>query len=144
MQLEWTQPFRWGLLLAFDERESFDLPTNLGDEAITSSASCLAVPVLHAADIDIPDDWPEDVALPSAMVTVAVVVGKPIPSDDAVEFDGQLNCPSGRLAIGDAENERVVDVPRGPVRVQVIREPLEYASHVTMRIGAPEPTDTRT
>lgn len=142
MQLEWTQPFRWGLLLAFDDQESFDLPPDLGDEAITSSASCLAVPVLHAADVDIPDDWPEDVALPSAMVTVTVVVGEPLPLD-AVEFNGQLSCPSGRLAIGDAEHERVVEVPQGPIRVQVIREPLEYASHVTMRIDAPEPTDTR-
>ncbi|TFF17417.1 hypothetical protein [Cellulosimicrobium funkei] len=140
MQLEWTQPFRWGLLLAFDEQESFDLPPDLGDEAITSSPSCLAVPVLHAADIDVSDDWPEDVDPPSATVTVTVVVGEPLPTGVA-EFDGQLSCPSGRLAIGTAENERTVDVPPGSLRVQVDREPAEYASHVTMRIAAAREPD---
>jgi hypothetical protein len=137
VQLEWTQPFRWGLLLALDEQESFDLPSDLGGEAITSTPSALAVPVLHAADVDVPDDWPEDVDPPSAMVSVTVVVGEPLPTE-AGEFDGQLSCPSGRLAIGDAENERTVDVPPGSLRVQVDREPAEHASHVTIRIAALE------
>ena len=140
MQLEWTQPFRWGLLLAFDEQESFDLPPDLGDEAIASSPSCLAVPVLHAADVDVSDDWPDEAAPPPATVTGPVGVGEPLPTGVA-EFDGRLSCPSGRLSIGDAENERTLDVPRGPLRVQVDREPAEYANHVTMRIAAAREPD---
>ncbi|MGO1204382.1 MAG: hypothetical protein ACTIME_07075 [Cellulosimicrobium funkei] len=98
------------------------------------------MPVLHAADVDVSDDWPDEVDPPSATVTVTVVVGEPLPTGVA-EFDGRLSCPSGRLSIGDAENERTLDVPRGPLRVQVDREPAEYANHVTMRIAAAREPD---
>ncbi len=70
------------------------------------------MPVLHAADVDVSDDWPDEVDPPSATVTVTVVVGEPLPTGVA-EFDGRLSCPSGRLSIGDAENERTLDVPEG-------------------------------
>jgi hypothetical protein len=69
-------------------------------------------------------------------VTVAVG-GQPRPTD-AVEFDGPLSCPSGRLAVGDAESGRVVEVPRGVVRVQVTRQPVQFADHVTVWIGSPQ------
>jgi len=49
-----------------------------------------------------------------------------------VEFDGSLVFPSGRLCIGDAETERVIEVPPGTLRVQVSRTPIEFAEEVTL------------
>jgi hypothetical protein len=43
-----------------------------------------------------------------------------------------LACPSGRLCIGDAETERVVEVSPGTLRVQVSRRPVEFAEEVTL------------
>jgi hypothetical protein len=47
----WKQPFQWGLLLAFDDEADWSLPESGGTNGIASSATCIAVPVLHAQDV---------------------------------------------------------------------------------------------
>ncbi len=128
----WTQPFRWGLLMAFDAGAVWELPEGIGDNSIRASASCVAVPVLHAQDVDIPDDADPNAPIPEATVEVTAVVG--VAPRSSAEFDGGLNCPTGRLAVGDAENERVLDVPPGVLRIQVWREPQDFAERVTLVI----------
>jgi hypothetical protein len=133
MKHEWRQPFHWGLLLAFDDVAPLEVPEVSRKGAITASATCLSVPVLHAQDIAAPEGWPADQPLPLATVEVRVVVGEDEDVGSA-EFDGRLSCPSGRLRVGDAENELVIDVPPGNLRVRVVREPIEFAEHVTVQL----------
>lgn len=128
----WTQPFRWGLLTAFDEQAPWELPEGIGDNSIRASTSCVAVPVLHAQDVEVPDDADPEAPLPEATVEVTVLVGAP--PRKSPEFDGLLSCPSGRLNVGDAENERVIEVAPGQVRVQIWREPMEFAERVTLAV----------
>jgi hypothetical protein len=128
----WKQPFHWGLLLAFDDSTEWDLPEGIGTDSIVSSATCVAVPVLHAQDIDVPDDWPDEAEPPYAEVQVIVTVG---PVSPGAEFVGTLVCPSGRLSVGDAESSRVLDVPTGVFTVSVSREPRQFAESVTITVS---------
>jgi hypothetical protein len=48
--------------MAFDDTSPCTLP-DLGSSAITATSTCLAVPVLHAQEADVPDDWPPDAPL---------------------------------------------------------------------------------
>src|SRR3954468_11747098 len=98
MRHEWRQPFHWGLLMAFDDDASLDVPELGRDGAICATATCLSIPVLHAQDVATPDDWPADQAVPHATVEVSVLVEEAEPSGSA-EFDGLLSCPSGRLRV---------------------------------------------
>ena len=128
----WKQPFQWGLLLAFDDEADWTLPEGVGTDGIVSSATCITVPVLHAQDVEIPDDWPDDEDVPDAEVEVEVTLGSPAP---AAEFVGTLACPSGRLNVGDAESSRVLDVPSGVLTVAVTREPMQFAESVTITVS---------
>ena len=40
-EVRWTQPFGWGLLLAFDDEIDGELPDELGSAAVVASSSCL-------------------------------------------------------------------------------------------------------
>lgn len=128
----WKQPFQWGLLLAFDSEADWNLPEGVGTDGIVSSATCIAVPVLHAQDVEIPDDWPDDEDVPDAEVEVTVTIGS-LPS--GAEFVGTLACPSGRLNVGDGESSRVLDVPAGVLAVAVSREPIQFAESVTITVS---------
>ena len=141
MESRWVQPFRWGLLMAFDAQEPWELPETfweaLGDgrardpERPQASSTCLTVPVLHSQDVEVPDDFPADEPLPEAVVEVVVAVPEE-PGDGA--FECLIQCPSGRLTVGDAENERVVDVPAGTLRVGVLQDPPRFAERVRLQV----------
>jgi hypothetical protein len=128
----WMQPFQWGLLLAFDDEADWSLPDGVGVDGIASSGTCIAVTVLHAQDVEIPDDWPDDEDVPNAEVEVTVTLGS---APSVAEFVGTLACPSGRLNVGDAESSRVLDVPSGVLAVAVSREPVHFAESVTITIS---------
>ena len=51
-----------------------------------------------------------------------------------VHLDGELSCPSGRLAVGDPETESEINVPPGAVRIQVSLFPAEHADVVVRRL----------
>ena len=87
----------------------------------------------HSQDIEEPEDWPSDLSLPEAQVRVVVAFAKS-PDGAPVEFDGILQCQSGRLAVGDAENERILDVPAGVLRIQVSLFPREFAEYIVLRL----------
>ena len=128
----WVQPFWWGILLAFDDQTDWELPVASSSNAVAASPSCLTVPVLHAQDIDIPEDVDPDRPLPVAEVAVSVIVGGVM--EPVAEFVGVLSCPSGLLRFGDAENGRVIAVPAGQLRVSVTRVPVEFAAQVTIQV----------
>ncbi len=129
----WVQPFRWGILLAFDDQADWELPAAASSNAIAASPTCLTVPVLHAQDFDIPEDAEPDAPLPEAQVAVTVIVGGVVES--AAEFVTVLPCLSGLLRLGDAENGRVIAVPAGQLWVSVTREPVEFAEQVGIQVG---------
>jgi hypothetical protein len=132
-EIQWSQPFRWGLLTAFDIEGQWELPDDVSAEVVTATSTALAVQVRHSQDIEEPEDWPSDLSLPEVQVRVVVAFGES-PSGAPVHFGGVLLCQSGRLAVGDAENERVIDVPAGVLRVQVSLFPREFAEHVILRL----------
>ncbi|MDQ1306205.1 MAG: hypothetical protein QG671_2037 [Actinomycetota bacterium] len=127
----WIQPFVWGLLTIYDAEADVEIPDITGDDDISASTTMIAVPVLHGADVEIPEDTDPNEPIPPAQVTVTVV-GREL--DTPAEFTGQLDCPSGRLAIGDLENKRVAHVPTGTLLVDIQREPRKFTEHVTLSI----------
>lgn len=132
-EVQWSHPFRWGLLTAFDKERSGGLPDDVSANAVTATDTALAVQVRHSQDIEEPKDWPSDLSLPEAQVRVVVAFAES-PDGAPVEFEGFLQCQSGRLAVGDAENERVLDVPAGVLRIQVSLFPREFAEYVVLRL----------
>lgn len=122
--------------MASDPVGPFEMPDLDRSGGIRATDTCLAVPVLHAADVVTPPDWPDDEPLPEATVSVTVVVDD-AGEDDVFEYEGVLHCDSGQLAVGDAENERLIAVPAGRIRVRVRRDPIEFSERVTIRIAAP-------
>jgi hypothetical protein len=87
--------------------------------------------VLHSQDVEVPDDWPPDRPLPEAQVVVEVAAEEPA----AGTYEFVLACPSGRLTVGDAENERAVDVPAGTLRIGVVQDPPRFAERVRLQVS---------
>jgi hypothetical protein len=50
-EVSWSQPFHWGLLLAYDKDGDWELPGSLQEGEVSASRTCLAAPVLHAQDV---------------------------------------------------------------------------------------------
>lgn len=130
----WEQPFRWGLLLAFDAEAPGYLP-KLGGTTVSATGTCIAVPVRQATDVDhdVLDRLGPGRSPPDFRVRVRCLAGAGTGSVGGV-FDGHLRCPSGRLVVGDAEMERVIEMPAGRLRVQVECAPSEHAERVTLWI----------
>jgi hypothetical protein len=131
--LVWTRSFAWGSLLVHDPGAEFIVPEGIGSGSASASSTVLAVPVLHQQDRDTPTGWPEDLFLPWAHVDVYVSFRR-TPPDDVVQFECVLDCPSGHLLIGDADEERDVSVAPGRVRVQVGLVPDQHADVVVLRL----------
>jgi len=116
--------------MAFDCEHLFELPPGFASNAVRASSSCLTVPVLHAQDVETPEDAGPDDLIPKTQVRVTVAFNEA--PHAAAEFEGSLACPSGRLCMGDAETKRVVAVPLRTLRVQVSRRPIEFADEMTL------------
>ena len=130
-EVRWSQPFRWGLLTAYDNDADWELPTDLGEGHVAATTSCLAVPVLHSQDVEFEDHGGTETPLPEAEVEVVVTTR---PLEIAPTYDGPLQCPSGRLQVGDANEYRLVQVPPGDLRAQVWLEPVEHAERVVIAL----------
>jgi hypothetical protein len=133
--VRWSQPFGWGLLTAFDPESRWDLPDDVSARVVTATETALAVQVRRSQDVEEPEGWPSDLGWPEAQVGVVLAFAES-PSSAHVDFEGSLLCPSGHLAIGDAENEQVPDVPTGLLRVQVSLFARECAEYVVLRLIA--------
>lgn len=136
-ELSWHQAFGWGLLAVVDQdSKAEELPDEVGSDTVSASASWLAIPVHHAQDVEVPEGWPDDLGIPSAVVAV-VVTTRPAEPGDLIDFDGEITCPSGRLMVGDADAEHAVDASPGQVRIQVSLFPAEHADAVVIRVLPP-------
>jgi hypothetical protein len=131
--LVWARSFAWGSLLVHDAEAEFIIPEGLGTGSASASSTVLAVPVLHQQDRATPAGWPEDLSLPWAQVDVYVSFRR-TPPNGVVQFECLLDCPSGRLLIGDADEEREVTVAPGRVAVQVGLVADQHADVVVLRL----------
>lgn len=130
-EVQWTQPFHWGLLIAHDAAADWAVPADVGKGCVAATTSCLAVPVRHAQDVKVYDDGDEQAPLPQAEVEVVLTTR---PLEVLPDYDGPLECPSGRLQVGDAHEHRLVQVPAGRHQVQVWLEPEVHAERVVIAL----------
>jgi hypothetical protein len=128
--------------MAFDAESAWELPETFWDapgerrardpDVPQASPTCLTVPVLHSQDVEVPEDFPPDQQVPEAEVEVVVAVPE---KPDGDGFECFIECPSGRLTVGDAENERVVEVPAGRLRIGVVQDPSRFAERVRLQVS---------
>ena len=130
-EVRWTQPFHWGLLIAHDHDAEWEVPTKVGKGYVVGTTSCLAIPVRHSQDIAICDDGDSDAPVPQAEVDVVLTTR---PLEEVPDYDGPLQCPTGRLQVGDADEYRLVQVPAGDLLVQVWLDPEEHAERVVIAL----------
>ena len=90
-EVRWSQPFHWGLLMAFDDRHDWEVPEGVGGSQVCATRTFLAVSVLHAQDVELDDSASPDELLPEANVEVVLRSG---PLEGEVDFAGVLECPS--------------------------------------------------
>ena len=132
-EVRWSQPFHWGLLIVHDNEADWAVPANVGNGCVAATTSCLAVAVRHSQDVKFydDDDGDDEAPLPQAEVDV-VLTRRPL--EILPDYDGPLECPTGRLQVGDADEYRVVQVPAGTHRVQVWLEPEVHAERVVIAL----------
>ena len=131
--IEWQQPFHWGILTAFVEDSEFELPPDFEEHTVSWGEACFTVLVAREDDSEAPEGWHDDILIPSEIVHIAVTF-TPASDGDFVDYEGNILCESGRLAIGEAENERIIDVPTGELTVQVALYPHDDATALILRI----------
>jgi hypothetical protein len=133
-EVRWSQPFHWGLLLAFDDAADADweIPGDIREGHVSATPTCLAVPVLHSADVVFDEEADPDTPLPEAEVEV-VLAARPL--QKRPNYAGVLRCPSGQLQVGDADEYCLVQVPRGDLNVAVWLEPREHADRVVIALN---------
>jgi hypothetical protein len=103
-----------------DDRQ---LPQSLEGRSMASGESSVVVSVRHAQDIEgDADDHFE--------VRVRCLRG---PADEAeLSFDSSISVPSGRLSLGDAEEQAILAVSPGRWRIQVLTIPADHPEQVHM------------
>lgn len=138
----WTRSFAWGCLLVHDAEAEFIVPEGLGAGFASASPTVLAVPVLHQQDRLVAAGWPQDLDLPWAHVDVYVCFSR-TPAEDVVQFECLVDCPSGRLLVGDADEEREITVAPGRARIQVGLAADQHADVVVLRLLAGGAEDQR-
>ena len=125
------RPFGWGIVIVADA-ESRDIPTATSAEPFTASRTALVVRVRHASDVEF-DALDSDQEISQFAVVVKAEVGPraAIP----VDYECVLALPSGRLTIGDADEERILNIGRGEYRVQVALDDAAHAKSVQIWVS---------
>jgi hypothetical protein len=145
VQTEWgarsvRRPFHWGIVLLGDSSADLDLNADATDN-IRTGRHHLAIAVRHAQDVDDEPDVALDQPIPPFEVTVSCRV-QPHAETDA-QFSAVLNVPSGRISLGDADEEIYFNVSPGGWLVQLTWQPADHPEHVDVRVS-PTPLDNRT
>ncbi len=124
--------FHWGALFVGDAEADFE--ADLRDHAgIRSGRFHAWIPVRHAQDVDPTDGLPDDLPIPPFEVTVTCRLLSAATQPTSV--DVTLDVPSGRISLGDADDEIVLDVAPGAWTLQIVLEPADHAEHVELRLS---------
>lgn len=129
-ELVLRRSFGWGVLFIGDAEADIvevdpDSPVTWGREDQT-----VCVLVRHAQDVDddVLESLQDDDEVPYAEVDVSVHLGRADPEQEVSE--GFIAVPTGRVSIGDADQEDSVSVVPGRWRVELSLVPLEQAERV--------------
>ena len=123
-----ARAFNWGILFVGDSVDSGLSEIAVGRD-ITVGRSCVVIPVRHAQDVDL-DDVDADEAVKPFEVVLSVRPGAFADTVGPRSFEAVIAVPSGELAIGDADGERLVAVCPGDVRLRVSASPDVHAEHL--------------
>ncbi len=114
-----TNPFHWGICIISDSKMQ-DVPTLSGDAGKTRTAIVFPVHDPTAGEHEVLVRCHEEAA-----------PGK-------VRVEGVIELPSKRLVVGDANGERMFEMPTGRCRVQVAAMPWGAATTIDVWL-VPEP-----
>jgi len=111
-----ARPWHWGIVVA--SASTGQLPEGVGTSLVVGNSAAVVVKVRHAQDVDLPvfeGEW--------EWITATVHVRSLTEFDEPVGqvlYDGSLSLPDGRLTVGDADNEVVVNDldPKTLIRVR--------------------------
>ena len=120
--------FGWGIVMVEDEQQRG--PPAPEDTVVTSSKTGLTVTVHHAQDVAFDGLAPDD-PIPGFIVAVDCW-RTAAPAGTTVIWEGDLDIPLGRLLIGDAEREDVLELTPGRWHVEVAADPADYPGEVAI------------
>ena len=129
----WTRPFHWGVLIICDSLGPIDLPELQKGQIVGATDNCILVSVRHAQDFDTEgmDLAPDDI-VPWSYVTVRCATGRE--PKGAVQFIGSVQCSSGKLTLGDADESVEVEVKPGRVALAISYSPNDFPEIVNVWI----------
>jgi hypothetical protein len=120
------RPWHWGIAIISDATIGGQIPEVEAGRPVSANEYGLIVLVHHAQDTD---DWPEgeewaddDAEVEWAQASVVLTSWAAVsdwPDRDVVLYDGRLETPSGRLSVGDADEDVVISCPTGQIRLRV-------------------------
>lgn len=121
-----TRPWHWGIAIVSDASLGGEIPEVDPARGVTGNRSGVIVLVRHAQDIPSFEgefDWAE------ATLTVTLWEEDDAgPAERAVIYDDSLRTPSGRLSIGDADDDVIVTTHHELTRVIVsVADPADKA-----------------
>jgi hypothetical protein len=122
-ELNFTRCFGWGIVIVRDA-DSRDMPVEpaVASAIAVASGTAVVVNVLHASDATL-DENP-------AQVTIEAFLG-PAPTD-RIDFRADLSITSGKVVIGDAEDEAELALAPGLWRLAVQAHPVAYPELVRL------------
>lgn len=125
-----SRPWHWGIAIL--SAPDAEIPEQLDAALVTGSPGCLVVKVRHAQDIDA-DVFEGDWDWATATLHLRSVAHREEPTG-AVLYEGILELPDGRLTVGDADSEVVLnDLPK-QVRVLVQSDAADSTGLTTVRV----------
>jgi hypothetical protein len=118
------RPFHWGIVVIAgdDWRGEPEAPAIDPDRMVAANDFAVTIAVRHAQDTDEVekgDDGVESVKFAKATVVARLLDSSPPDEGRRQVFSGVITVPSGRLSIGDADEESIVTAHQGSNRVIV-------------------------
>jgi hypothetical protein len=116
------RPFHWGIVIIVgdDWGGESEVPTFDPDRMVAANDFAVTIAVRHAQDTDeveMGDDGVEYVKLAEATVVARLLDSTSSDEGRREVFSGVIAVPSGRLSIGDADEETIVTAHQGDNRV---------------------------
>lgn len=106
------RPFHWGVVFVMAEESKGDIPEPVPEQVVTANDAGIAILVRPAQDTD----EVEGDRIKFAEVEIGIRLRDATAESDAHRrevFRGSINLPSGRLNVGDADDETTVMAHRG-------------------------------
>lgn len=126
-----TRPWHWGIAILSDPSLGGEIPDVAPDARVSANENGIVILVRHAQDVET-ESFDEDVPWAEATVTVRLWPSPPGKEPErTVVFEGVLATPTGRLWIGDADEDKVLGgFPSATtIRVQLAADDLDSPDH---------------